>query len=294
MPIHQGTPLFARLSALALTELQETNRRMSSIKQVQDLQSQLAEAKHQISQLRSMLQHGGAMDVDKQAVDVPTLNLPDIVPSSERKHGPPPMGNFDHVRKNIRIYSRGIFKAPPPYRPTVPQASYPSSNLVLPQRQITDQLLSQYYASYHRFAPLVHWPTFQVEVDKIYAAGSFQGAPQIWVSVFFAILACGTLHTTDSSPGLPTPDVEGKTFIDIAQRSINTWSDDMTIDHARTTLLTSIFLTEMNLKSAGWVWLGSAVRIAQDIGLHHETGPWPVVEGELRRRVWWTIYSWDR
>ncbi|KAF4302621.1 hypothetical protein GTA08_BOTSDO14286 [Botryosphaeria dothidea] len=77
----------------------ETNRRMSSIKQVQDLQSQLAEAKHQISQLRSMLQHGGAMDVDKQAIDVPTLNLPDIVPSSERKHGPPPMGSFDHVRK---------------------------------------------------------------------------------------------------------------------------------------------------------------------------------------------------
>ncbi|KAK7703770.1 hypothetical protein SLS57_010807 [Botryosphaeria dothidea] len=267
---------------------------MSSIKQVQDLQSQLAEAKHQISQLRSMLQHGGAMDVDKQAIDVPTLNLPDIVPSSERKHGPPPMGNFDHVRKNIRIYSRGIFKAPPPYRHNAPNAAYPSSNLALPPRNLTDQVLAQYYGSTHLCMPLVHWPTFMAEVDKIYTAGSFQGSPQIWVSVFFAILACGTLQTTETSSGLASAEVEGKTFMEIAARSINTWNDDLNIDHARTTLLVSIFLTEMNLKSAGWVWLGSAVRIAQDIGLHYETGPWPVVDGELRRRVWWSIYSWDR
>ncbi|EKG12483.1 hypothetical protein MPH_10353 [Macrophomina phaseolina MS6] len=272
----------------------ETNRRMSSIKQVQDLQSQLAEAKHQISQLRSMLQHGGAMDVDKQVVDVPTLNLPDIVPSSGRKHGPPPMANFDHVRKNIRIYSRGIFKAPPPYRHNVPQVAYPSNSLALPPRHTADQLLAQYCGSTHVCMPLVHWPTFMAEVDKVYAAGSFQGAPQIWVSVFFAVLACGSLQRTDTSPGSPSAEIEGKTFMEIAARSINTWVDDLTIDHARTTLLVSIFLTEMNLKSAGWVWLGSAVRTAQDLGLHHETGPWPVVEGELRRRTWWSIYSWDR
>ncbi|KAL1628291.1 hypothetical protein SLS54_001864 [Diplodia seriata] len=267
---------------------------MSSIKQVQDLQSQLAEAKHQISQLRTMLQHGGAMDVDKQRVDVPTLNLPDIVPSSERKHGPPSLGNFDHVRKNIRIYSRGIFKAPPPYRHNAPQPSYPAANLSLPPRHITDQLLAQYYGSTHVWAPLIHWPTFMAEVEEIYSAGSFQGAPQIWVAVFFAVLACGSLQTADSSPRVPLAEDEGKTYMEVAARSINTWSDDMTIDHARTTLLVSVFLTEMNLKSAGWVWLGSAVRIAQDLGLHCETGPWPVVEGELRRRVWWSIYSWDR
>ncbi|KAL1641752.1 hypothetical protein SLS58_005791 [Diplodia intermedia] len=241
-----------------------------------------------------MLQHGGTMDIDKQRVDVPTLNLPDIVPSSERKHGPPSLSNFDHVRKNIRIYSRGIFKAPSPYRHNAPQPSYPAANLSLPPRHITDQLLAQYYGSTHAWAPLIHWPTFVAEVEEIYSAGSFQGAPQIWVAVFFAVLACGSLQTTDSSPRAPSAEDEGKTYMEIAARSINTWSDDMTIDHARTTLLVSVFLTEMNLKSAGWVWLGSAVRIAQDLGLHCETGPWPVVEGELRRRVWWSIYSWDR
>lgn len=51
---------------------------------------------------------------------------------------------------------------------------------------------------------------------------------------------------------------------------------------------------EINCKSASWTWLGSTVRIAQDIGLHRESGPWGVVENEVRRRVWWGIYVWDR
>ncbi|KAF2143288.1 uncharacterized protein K452DRAFT_224991 [Aplosporella prunicola CBS 121167] len=270
----------------------ETNRRMSSIKQVQDLQSQLADARHQINQLRSMLHNGGAMDIDRQSMDVPTLNLPEIVPSPERRHGPPQMGNFDHVRKNIRIYGRGIFKAPPPYRQIAPPPLYPSSNVALPPRQLADKLLAQYHKSVHFYAPLVHWPTFQTEVDKVYTAGTLQGVPQIWVSLFHAILANGTLQTAEGDAG--RPEKEGSTYVDIAARSINIWSDDLTVDHARTTLLISTYIFEVSLTSAAWVWLGSAVRIAQDLGLHCESGPWPVIEGEMRRRVWWAIYSWDR
>ena len=118
--------------------------------------------------------------------------------------------------------------------------------------------------------------------------------PQVWVALFFAVLACGTLQTLDSLPHSPKAEVEGMSYLDTSARALNNWTDEMVIDHARASLLISIFATEVNLKSAGLVWLGSAVRIAQDIGLHCETGPWPVVEGEIRRRVWWAIYAWDR
>lgn len=93
------------------------------------------------------------------------------------------------------------------------------------------------------------------------------------------------------------PDVlfdQGKVYLEASRMLINLWTDEFTLDHARAALLTSIFLTEMNMKSAAWVWLGSALRIAQDIGLHHESGTWSVSEGEMRRRVWWAIYVWDR
>ncbi|KAF2816529.1 uncharacterized protein BDZ99DRAFT_375900 [Mytilinidion resinicola] len=267
----------------------ETNRRMSSIKQVQDLQSQLAEAKHQINNLMAMLQEGGAMEVDRRAMDAHILKLPDIVPNMEKRHRHPVMNNFDYVRKNIRIYGRGLFKAPPPYRLGTLQPSMvilPS----LPARDLTDRLTKRYFESIHRWYPVIHWPTFQLEIDRAYAPGSLQTIPEAWLGLFFAVLACSTLGLV----GSPRADLEGMSYLEISAKAITPWTDDPTIDYARASLLISIFVTEMNMKSAGWVWLGGAVRIAQDIGLHSETGPWPVIEGEIRRRVWWSIYAWER
>ncbi|OCK76458.1 hypothetical protein K432DRAFT_306326 [Lepidopterella palustris CBS 459.81] len=272
----------------------ETNRRMSSIKQVQDLQSQLAEAKHQINHLQSMLQGGGLMGVDHRAMDVPMLKLPEITPNLERRQGPPAMLNFDHVRKNIRIYGRGIFKAPPPYRQTTHQQSFTSPPPNMPPRDAVDHLIRQYLDSIHRSYPIIHWPSFQHEVDKAYAPGGCNGMPQSWVALFFAVLACGTLATMDALSNSLRPEAEGASYMDTSARILSPWTEELSIEHAKASLLISIFLTEMNMKSAGWVWLGSAVCIAQDLGLNHETGPWPVVEGELRRRVWWAIYAWDR
>lgn len=260
---------------------------------MQDLQSQLADAKQQINQLRNMLRDGGVMDLDA-ANDTPTLKLPDVVPNHERRHGPPVTPNFDHVRNNIRIYGRGIFKAPPPYRQIPPLPLFSLESPSLPPKHFADKLLSQYYGSVHRTAPLLHWPTFHQDFEKVYAAGTLRGVPQIWVSLFFAVLACGTLQHLDRSPGFPRPDVQGREYVDIVNRFLNTRTDEVTIDHARTTLLLSVYSWEMNYKSSAWIWLGSSVRMAQDIGLHWETGPWPLVEGEMRRRVWWAIYAWDR
>src|SRR5690606_30028910 len=86
----------------------------------------------------------------------------------------------------------------------------------------------------------------------------------------------------------------GRQYLIYGRMLTDLFNDEFTIDHARAALLTSIYLFEINRKSAAWTWLGSAVRIAQDIGLHRETGPWGQIEAEMRKRVWWGIYVWDR
>ncbi|KAF1811750.1 hypothetical protein P152DRAFT_466987 [Eremomyces bilateralis CBS 781.70] len=275
----------------------ETNRRMSSIKQVQDLQAQLADAKQQISKLQSVLREAGSPIVDSSSSDGQTLKLPEIMPPTNQKVGPPRMADFEHVRKKIRMYGRGIFKVPPPYRQQAPQPVLNASSeyTPLPKKEFADKLLTQYYNSVHRHTPLLHWPTFRQDVDRLYEKGSFIGTKQVWMALFFAVLANGTVQSQEiSSGGDVSDEVEGTNFLKIAAKMINTWTDEIVIDHVRTTLLVSIFLIERNLKSAGWVWHGMAVRMSQETGLHCETGPWPLVDGELRRRVWWGVYSWDR
>ena len=269
----------------------ETNRRMSSIKQVQDLEKQLSLAKQQIDQLRTMLQERGGTELDANAANTPALNLPESA-NTERRPGPPAIEGFDEVRMNIRNYGRGIFKPPAPHQVFGPQPNYPHANHALPPKHVADRLLSHYRGSAHVYAPHLHWPTFIQEYENVYHAGTFQHSHHIWVSLFFGVLACGTLM--DPQPSGSVQEGEGAGYLDMCLRSINTWRDELTMDTARVALLISIYFIETNLRSAGWMWLGAAVRAAQDIGLHTDQGPYPPVEAEMRRRVWWSVYNWDR
>lgn len=127
------------------------------------------------------------------------------------------------------------------------------------------------------------------EYEKVYKTGTLLGLPREWAAVLFGIFACGSLHTLEK-----TREHDGKEFIRVSCGVIDVWKDNFTLDQARAALLVSLFLYEVNAKSASWVWIGSAVRVAQEIGLHLESGPWSALEGEMRKRLWWGVYAWDR
>ena len=204
------------------------------------------------------------------------------------------ISNFDQVRKGIKAHSRGLFKIPAPARDLMPTPKMTTTELTLPARHITNTLLAQYLSHSHRHAPMIHWPTFTQQIDQVYLSGGFHGCTQIWVGVFFGVLACATCQTIDTAREGVNPDVDGMKYLIIAARLLNTWTDNLTIDHARTCYFIATFLTEQNIRSAGWCWLGSAVRMVQDIGLQSEGGPWAPLDAEARRRVCWSIYALDR
>ncbi|GIZ46817.1 hypothetical protein CKM354_000992600 [Cercospora kikuchii] len=268
----------------------ETNRRMSSIKQVQDLEKQLSMAKQQINQLRGMVQESGNQSIPSTS-NAPVLQLPEHL-AKERRPSPPLMEGFDEVRQNIRTYGKGIFKPPPPYHQFGPQPTFPHTNHPLPPKNVAEHLIANYRASVHLYAPHLHMPTFMQEFEDLYRTGSFQQSRHIWVALFYAVLACGTLG--DPAPTNPNEESAGAQYLNHCITSMNTWCDELTVDHVRSTLLVSIYFVELNLRSAAWVWLGSAVRIAQDIGLQTDHGPYSPMDLEMRRRVWWSLYNWDR
>ncbi|KAF2204014.1 hypothetical protein GQ43DRAFT_365542 [Delitschia confertaspora ATCC 74209] len=269
----------------------ETNRRMSSIKQVQDLQSQLMEARNEIHHLRSMLPDHNAMDIDRGTTDI---DRPSHAASPSQKLLPPILNNFDHVRRNIHTHSRGVFGIPPLYRPTSSSASVISEYPDMPSRAAFARHSHNYLDTLHDAFPVVHWPTFQHEVDEVYTARSFRGMSSGWVGLFFAVMACGSLGTASILPDSPQALADGRTYIDSSIGCLTPLPEALTYFHAQAALLISIFSAESNLKSAGSIWLASAVRIAQELGLNFEGGSLPVVEEETRRRLWWSIYTWDR
>ena len=292
MSIHQGDKPPHVIDQVSISEPKFTagHSFFPVNRQVQDLEKQLVQARQQLNSLRSLSKEG-SMDIDAEISHQSTLNLPDIGSHPHRHPRPPPSHDLSRVRANLRNIGRGVFKPPPPYRQLGPQPSFsPPRPALLPRGQ-AEHILDQYYSNVHTVIPILHWPTFCKEVDEVYKAGTLHGFPPIWGSLFFSVLACGTIHTT--SPSNKKLD-EGKEYIEAAQRMVDFYDDEFAVNNVRQALLTSVFLCEMNLKSAAWVWLGASIRMAQDIGLHCDTGPWPAIENEMRKRVWWGIYVWDR
>ena len=185
---------------------------------------------------------------------------------------------------NMARFGRGIFKPPYPHYRN-PSPASPSSSLPgLPPKDVGDVLLRQYRYTIHPTLPMLHWHSFNEQYEAVYRDGSLHNVPRIWSALLFAVFACGTLHRSWS---------EGQKYLEVSRSLVDLWTEDLTLDHARTALLNCMFLVESNLKSAGWTWIGIAVRTSFDIGLHCEAGTWSPVEEEMRRRVWWSIYACD-
>jgi hypothetical protein len=139
--------------------------------------------------------------------------------------------------------------------------------------------------------PILHWNTFTQTIDGMYRPGGSLRVSQGFMSVFFGVLAVGRLFTAEDDQTRAYP---ATTLLESARMMIDPWSNEFELDNARALVLIVIALNELNLKSAAWSWLGNAVRVAQDLGLYTEPGTSSLVENEMRRRTWWTVYILDR
>lgn len=267
----------------------ETNRRMSSIKQVQDLEKQVTRIQSENKVLRRMIETGKDGQ-DSEGMELP-LQLPGIGQDPRRKKRPAPIHDLSRVRANLLSVSKGVWKPPAQYRQPLASKLFDAPRPDLPPLQTTKQLLDTYFIFTHSMFPIFHWRTLEQGIEAMYRAENTQNVPASFLSTFFAVLALASLFVPDAPV---ERSYRGAEFLEVSRKLIDPWNNNFVLDDARTLVLHSLFLNEMNLKSAASNCLGNAVRVAQDIGLYSESGPWPVIEGEMRRRTWWTIYVLDR
>ncbi|KAJ1338436.1 proline utilization trans-activator [Microdochium nivale] len=270
----------------------ETNRRMSSIKQVQDLEKQVDKLRRENSHLkRTVHDRDGRMDVDMNGIDPGDLTFASIETRPKARRRPAQSADQTRARINFRNFSRGLVKPPAPYRQLPSAFLFEPIRPRLPSKSSTEKLLVAYYGAVHHVLPILHWPTLQHTVDELYNATDLSRVPNSWLAMFFAILATGSLFCDEPHPQRA---LQAGQYLELARNLTDPWNNDFVLEDARVLFLTSFCLNEMNLKSAAWKTLGSAVRCAQDLDLHLEAGTNSCVETDMRRRVWWAIYIMDR
>lgn len=258
-------------------------------RQVQDLERQLQDARDEIERMRSAEdQIEPLRSLETRPLQV-YLDLPDITKSPRRMLKARTPHELGEARRKLCDAGRGLLK-PPVYAACIRnRESYTKREHILPCSSLSEQLLRAYHEGVHQHLPILHWPHFHEEFWEFHLDPSSPTVSRTSSSLFFAVLGCGAAHLQ-----CPTFYSLGQDLMTEATKNINTYSDDHDITLALVAFLNSVFWLEMNRRTAAWMWLGSAIRMAQDLGLHIQGGSWSLIDGEMRKRIWYSFYVWDR
>ncbi|OLL24152.1 Activator of stress genes 1 [Neolecta irregularis DAH-3] len=249
----------------------ETNRRMSSLKQVQDLERQLHQAYQQIQTLSSIA-------VNQRPPPIPHClpqQLLDISP--ERPPVKPP-----RIPVPALCFRGSLDCIPAPEQ--------------LPPKALADYLIRSYLHTIHRTGlQIVHWPTFLQNFNRVYSEDN-PAFHRSWWACLFAMFAIGAQYLDDTTLPYKLPQENGTEYITVAIELLNLLANQYTLECIAAGILATIFLVTMNNYTAASTWLSIALRMGEHLKIHKEPRPgeFSFIEEEIRRRLWWTIYIWDR
>ncbi|KAG7091751.1 hypothetical protein E1B28_008152 [Marasmius oreades] len=204
----------------------------------------------------------------------------------------------------------------------------PSTNVVhlivsiLPDELISRSLVDFYFDRIDWYTKIFHYPSFMSEIDNLLAqislfsshtASSSPTPPRIsfpFLSIFFMVLClthqfiepevCGALNINYADA-----TAQAKKFYNAAQVCL--WIDNFLANHSlesvQSLILMGIYQQNLDDSDSHWALLGSAIKIAQNLGLARlgsesdnktYSGPWKsVIRREVARRVWWNLIYGD-
>ncbi|GAM91361.1 hypothetical protein ANO11243_094100 [Dothideomycetidae sp. 11243] len=193
------------------------------------------------------------------------------------------------------------------------------SESMLPKRQSVDQLIDIYFTTIHIAYPHISRPVFMVEYDKFWdqrpeaprpsdawyakfceltISTTFSGMRLIVAVTILAISAYYSSLCPQKYPWLQN-DLHARLFSRAATSARNLGSD-RPLDQVQILLIQSFYMLATCQTDRCWLILGSAIRIAQSIGLHvtdasdHSNEATSILMREERRRIWYSLFILDR
>ncbi|KAK4153595.1 activator of stress genes 1 [Chaetomidium leptoderma] len=164
--------------------------------------------------------------------------------------------------------------------------------MVLPQRQLADALLRDYWQNFHSVFPFLHWFMFETKYCFIWkekAAPSEAFEELLFYATLNMVLALGCLRNETIPPGQRQYYAN-----EFYKRSIQLISAE-TLDASSIPIVQLLLLRAMYTYFAGradrcWLASGAAVRVAIGLGFQLHATPkrqLSQLEREMHRRVWY-------
>jgi hypothetical protein len=170
-----------------------------------------------------------------------------------------------------------------------------------PPKPTADILVSRFFNTYDPGIHIIHGPTFQKEYDKHWL--SPEETPVIWLGLVYAMM-CIALQSYTRAGDEP-PEYSGKSwemskeYRDLTAQCLVMADITQPTQGMLETLILHVHAEYARSRDAEvgiLISTGIIVRLAMRQGMHRDPGPYPgisVFQGEMRRRVWAAIRSFD-
>lgn len=157
--------------------------------------------------------------------------------------------------------------------------------LMMPERKILEENVTNYFNTYHLSYPIVHKALFFAYFNEIVCP------PPCWKSLLYIVAAIGSFMSATSAA-----DCADLILFDRAKKNLS--MEDWETGHltlVQTLSLMSNYLQLRDRPNSGYNYMGMAVRMALGLGFHKnmEDSDIPLFDQEVRRRVWWGLYVFD-
>ncbi|THH18408.1 hypothetical protein EW146_g2572 [Bondarzewia mesenterica] len=179
----------------------------------------------------------------------------------------------------------------------------------MPPLDVQRHLLELYFVYVHPVFPAVHKSMFLMEFDSTYSENGAQGkAPRpdrLHISnlLLLSMFAIAARYSDESSPS-PAGTIweAGLTYMVQARELLNRVYHYSRPSTCQALLLLGLRETALGSTEHGWLYVGMAIRMAYDLGLHRDADKWQVSGGNLfspmelqaRKQIWWACTRADK
>ncbi|THC97174.1 hypothetical protein EYZ11_003339 [Aspergillus tanneri] len=168
----------------------------------------------------------------------------------------------------------------------------------LPPVELVYVLLEDYFDAIHWFSLAVYEPKFRKRLQSI-ADGFAYPSEKPFLLLLAVMLGMGAWYRSQrSTTGPAADDIDWRTWsadlLKLVESNVVELMDQPSVTAAQTCILLGSHHVYHGRPNFSFSLLGATIKISQASGLHREPARGNFEDIEERKRVWWTIYTWDR
>lgn len=170
----------------------------------------------------------------------------------------------------------------------------------LPAYEVCNKILETYFSTVHWFSLVVYEPKFRSRYNAIVGSGLASRSDHGFLLLLLMVLILGCWYTPAHKTGdlgLSGFDMEAlrSKLLKVVQRDFMELMDEDSLEFVQLCALLGSFYLYHGRPRSSFSILGAATKTSQAMELHRDSEmKWSHNDREERKRVWWTIYTWDR